>query len=182
MKVSNPKNGFKFALGAVAFVSTAALFSAAPAYAGYWSLTGTPTGGYNNGGSISASYGESSVSWYDLGVFASSGSFTYTGTVQWVGGGTQPTSFTLTETAGVGDTTEYSYGTGTANDGLGDPAVTKNISTFPGGETEISSSGTHTTVIHMSPGEKYTYTRYLTGSISSAPYYDIYTDYSASVQ
>ncbi|MGO8670140.1 MAG: hypothetical protein ACLQVD_02050 [Capsulimonadaceae bacterium] len=158
MKIANLKSVAALSVAAAAFVFVA------PAHAA-WTLSGTPTGGYNAGSSgsgLNPSYTSSSVSFYDYGIDTAgplTGSITYTGTITWTGGGTQPAYVTLTEDGDVyGELAYSSTGTTTANDGLGDPPVTTITSGYPGPSKTTSSSGDHSTEIFIAQGGSYKFT------------------------
>ena len=114
------------------------LLFAQPAHAGYWKLTGTPTGGYAPGGYRT---GLMIRIRHQLNVIyrlrhiklqAITGSFTYTGTIQWVpkNGNLKtdpaPPTVTVTETSDVHGEGSYTLRPAqtSASDGLGDPAIT----------------------------------------------------------
>jgi len=167
--------------------SVAAIACAQPAHAA-WVLTSAYTGGGNAGswGSNWVNYNTSTTysfgAVFDNGTGGENGSFTYTGSIQWVGGGTQPSSVTLTESATAdADALYTTTATETANDGFGDPAVTT-FSGSPRASVETKSTGNHTTVVPMAPGAVYTFHRTLSASCIGGPVNDCNVNYSISIQ
>ncbi|MGO8674162.1 MAG: hypothetical protein ACLQVD_22715 [Capsulimonadaceae bacterium] len=172
----------------VVATALAAFVCAAPAHAGSWQLTSS-AGGSDLSGSwgtgllvntnTSTAYDFEDV--FDNGSTGESGSFTYTGSIQWVGGGTQPSSVTLTETSEATACGLYSStAVQTAVDGLGDASSTS-VADDPYPTTNTESEGTHQTVVPMSNGEVYHFTRTLSASSYDATINECYVNYSISI-
>ena len=164
---------YSLAAGVAAVAAAAPLVFATPAFAGYWSLTGTPTGGYtfnpaNSGsGNAGPTFGQSSMTLSGGagggGVNQSiTGSFAYTGTIKWVPNGTlqqdpAPSSVTITESSTVQVTSQYTTPSAfSVNDGLGN-----NFSVAPSGRGGqiITSSGSKTTTVPVPAGGSYQFSR-----------------------
>jgi hypothetical protein len=161
-------------------VTISPLLFAQPAHAGYWKLTGTPTGGYTPGSSgsgLMTQFGTNSMSFTDYGILnyqPIAGSFTYTGTVQWVpkNGNLKtdpaPATVTISETSDVYGEAAYIPGPATtsASDGLGDPPITTHYTGYPGNAQTTQSQGTHSTVVSVPPGGSIQFTRNFSNSAS----------------
>lgn len=170
-------------------IATAAVAFACvlPAHAGSWvltsSVTGTDTPGTWGGQWVnydtSTSYSFGVV--FDQASPGESGSYTYTGIIQWTGGGTQPSTVTLTESGEASASSGYTdVATQSANDGFSDPeVVTYTDDPYPGKTTE--SSGNHTTTVSIPAGQPYTFTRTLSASSFSTGLNDCYATYSVSI-
>jgi hypothetical protein len=174
----------------VALCSVAAVVVACaiPAHAGSWQLTSSYSGSGNSGSwgsnwvnsSSSTSYSFGAV--FDNGSSGETGSYTYTGSIQWVGGGTQPAYVTLTETASANADALYtSTATQTANDGFGDASTTQVLDN-PYPNVETTSSGTHTTRVTVPVGGTYTFHRTLSASSYGGSINDCGVQYSISIQ
>jgi beta-galactosidase len=178
MMNSTKKHGLQPFVTAVCLAAVASPFLfAQPAYAGYWSLTGIPTGGAtaqagNSFSPLSVTYTTSSMSLNNAAVVSNSspvtGTYSYTGTITWVpnNGDLQtdpaPPTVTISETGDVAGNALYT-GNNTpstsANDGLGDAPVTTNFVGYPGNAQYTTSSGTHTTTVSVPTGGSYEFTR-----------------------
>jgi beta-galactosidase len=178
MKNSTRTNPLPSVIAGVAAAAAASAFLVAqPAYAGYWSLTGIPTGGAtaeagNSYSPLSVTYTTSSMSVSNTSVVSNAapvtGQYSYTGTITWVpnNGDLQtdpaPATVTISESADVAGNALYT-GNNTpstsANDGLGDASVTTNFTGYPGNAQYTTSSGTHTTTVSVPTGGSYQFTR-----------------------
>lgn len=172
--------------------ATASFVLSVPTYAGSWVLTGSASSTASAGSESTPGLLVLDNTSTEYSFMASymgnpeSMSGTFTGTIQWVGGGTQPSSVTLTETGGATASAPYDeYGTFSVSDGLGDP--TTYYSTSGAGQnppypsSSATSQGTHTTTIPMSPGEIYQFTRTLKASGTGSAYVSASVEYTASV-
>jgi hypothetical protein len=178
-----------FGFSVCAAAAALAFACAQPAHAGSWVLTSSVnysvapgtwgSGLYTNyNTSTSYSFGDA----FDNGSSGEWGTFTYTGKIQWTGGGTQPSSVTLTESGGAtADALYATSATQTANDGLGDPSHTAFYSS-PRPYVETTSSGNHTTNVSIAPGGTYTFSRTLSASSYSPTLNDCNVSYSISIQ
>ncbi len=174
--------GLSFVVAAVA-----AALVAQPAHAGGWQLTQTVTCNETTGSWGAGPYVNSSSSTeYDFGyVFDNSspesGGCTYSGSIQWTGGGTQPSSVTLSETAEAEACGLYTDSAiQTASDGLGDASTTWTDNN-PYDTTLTESDGSHQTTVPMSNGEIYDFTRTLTCSSKGAAINECYVTYGVSL-
>jgi len=164
-----------------------AVFCAQPAHAGSWQLTDSVSCHETPGSWGAGPYVNSQSSTeYDFGyVFdiggAESGGCQYSGSIQWTGGGTQPSSVTLSESGESDASALYtSTATQTANDGLGDSSTTQETNNpYPGVDT--TSKGSHQTVVPMSQGEIYNFTRTLSCSSSGGSINECYVTYGISI-
>ena len=203
MKIGAMTGVRSLVLSAAMALAATPFLVAQPAYAGHWSLTGAPTGGFTyspagsgGGGSLSPTYTASSMA-VDLGAGGGGGSLTgniyYTGAIAWVPNNGDlahdpaPASATITEYGYAAAGAQYGYTqTTSADDGLGDGSTTTHY-TGRGTATETV-SGSKTTTSHVytvsiAPGDQYTVTRHLTDFASnSAGSYSGELSYSISVQ
>ena len=165
---------------------------AQPAHAGSWSLTGSVSGSASPGSEATPGLDVTTDTSTEYAFFASylgssiSESYTFTGAIQWVGGGTQPSTVALTETGDASAGAAYSeYGTFSVSDGLGDPQT--NWATSGAGQeppypsSGASSQGTHTTTVSIAPGAVYKFSRTLSAAGSGGAYDTIGVSYSASI-
>jgi len=180
-----------FVAGAVLAAAAAPFLFAQPAYAGSWSLTGTPTGGYSAGSwgsGLSEQSTATSMSFSDFGglsgALPETGSFSYTGTITWVGGGTQPSTVTISETGDVYG--ECLYATLPANtsasDGLGDSGVTTTTTGYPGDSQTTESKGSHQNIVSVPQGGSYKFTRTFSSYAQGGYINEGYVNYSVSIQ
>jgi len=175
-----------YGLSFVAAVAGIGLVCAQPAQAS-WQLTSSVSSSVLPGswgsGFVVLSQTANSYSFedvFDNGYGGESGTFTYTGTVQWVGGGTQPSTFSLSETGLAQAQALYTTtATQTAKDGLGDAATTTYTSS-PRPYVTTTSSGSHVTTILIAAGATYTFTRTLSTSSYGGSVNDCYVKYSVS--
>jgi len=160
MKISNSIGRFVGAIALLGAVST--FLGAMPAYAGYWSLTGTPkavftaTGGGFGGATSGPTYTANSVKFQSGGGGGGTsltGSLTYTGTIKWVPANANdpaPATATITE---YGYAYAYSENGGapttSANDGLGDPVTKGPVPGFYRGNSQQSVTGSTTSTTHV---------------------------------
>lgn len=112
-----------------------------------------------------------------------SGTFTFSGTIQWVGGGTPSKTVTLTESATARGTAGYtSTAKQTASDGFADPAVTSPSNmTYPAPSVTTVSTGTHTTTVTIPAGSEYKFTRTFSASSSGGEIDDCFVGYSITI-
>lgn len=175
--------------GFAAIAAAALAFACAqPAHAGSWVLTSSYTGSETPGSwganwvntDTSTAYSFQVV--FDNGSGGESGSYTYTGSIQWVGSGPQPSTVTLDETGGANADALYSNTANqTTNDGLGDP-TTGGVDDNPYPNYETNSSGSHTTVVPIANGATYTFTRTLSASSTGGELNDCSVAYSISIE
>lgn len=164
-----------------------------PTYAGNWVLTGSASSTASAGSEATPGLlvlDNTSTEYSFMTSYMNnpeSMTATFTGTIQWEGGGTQPSSVTLTETSIADASAPYDdFGSfSDVSDGLGDPMTT--YSSTGAGENPpypnsgASSSGTHSITIPMSLGEVYEFTRTLTASGTGSAYVSAGCEYTASV-
>ena len=180
-----------FATLAVAAAGSTLLF-AQPAFAGYWSLTGTPTGGFTAGAwgsGMQITSGQSSLSFSDFGGLSGApsitGNFSYNGTATWVpasGSDPAPTHITLAETGDTYGQVLYASpaSTASANDGLGDSPVTTYTTGYPGNTLRTEAKGTHSTTLPVSGGV-FHFSRTFTCSSATGGIVEGSVSYSVSV-
>jgi hypothetical protein len=193
MKINTKMFGIKpFLVGACAAASVSALLCAQPAFAGYWKLTGTPTGGYTAGAwgsGLQITSGQSSLSFSDTGGLSNSpsiaGNFSYNGTATWVpsgGSDPAPTHITLAETGDTYGRVLYASlaSTASASDGLGDAAVTTYTTGYPGNTLNVESTGTHSTTLPVSHGVLH-FSRTFTNAAATGVIVEGGVSYSVSV-
>jgi hypothetical protein len=175
-------------ISALIATSAVALACAMPAHAGNWVLTSSYTGSSLPGSwgsqwvntNTSSAYSFQVV--FDNGSGGESGSYTYTGSIQWVGSGPQPAYVTLSETGGANADALYTAtATQSANDGLGD-ASTTSVDYNPYANVVTNSSGSHTTQVSIPVGGTYTFTRTLSASSRGGSINDCSVAYSISIQ
>lgn len=179
-----------YGLSVFASAAVVALVCAAPAHAGSWQLTssvsGTDTAGSWGTGILTLSQSSTSYSFEDVFDDGSieSGSYIYSGSIQWTGGGTQPSSVTLTETGeATADALYTSTATQNVSDGLGDPQNSSIDTTYAEPPSVADeSTGTHTTVVPIAPGAIYTFTRTLSASSTGGAINECFVSYSISIQ
>jgi len=196
--MKNNTGKFRLPQSVIALAVAAAispLLFAQPAQAGYWKLTGTPTGGYTPGSSgsgLMTQFGTNSMSFTDYGIYsyvAIAGSFTYTGTIQWVPNNGNlktdpaPATVTVTETSDSYGTVLYSNPSAktSALDGLGDPPVTTYTTGYPGNSQTTQSQGTHTTIVSVPTGGSVQFTR-IFSTFASGALNEGLVSYSVSVK
>jgi hypothetical protein len=172
-----------YGLSMLVAATVAAFVCAQPAHAGSWQVTGSGTGNVTSGswgsGFSSSNSGFTDYA-FDQGTGGESGTFTWTGSVQWVGGGTQPSSVTLDESADMYcDALYTATATQTAVDGLGDASTT--VTNYnPYANVVTTSTGSHQTVVPMSQGEVYHFTRDSSASSIGGQLNDCSAQYSVS--
>ncbi len=166
---------------------------AQPAHAGSWSLAGSVSGSAAPGSEPAPGLEVTTDTSTEYAFFAAyedgasdSESYTFTGTIQWVGGGTQPSTVTLTETGDASATAAYSdTGVFNVSDGLGDPQI--NWATTGAGQNPpypssgANSEGTHSTVVTIAPGTIYKFSRTLSAAGTGGAYDSVSVSYSASI-
>lgn len=175
--------GLSFVVAAVA-----AAFCVQPAHAtGSWQLTESVSCSETSGSWGAGPYVNSSSSTeYDFGyVFDNSapesGGCTFTGSIEWVGGGTQPSSVTLDETGEAEACGLYTdSAVQTASDGLGDASTTWTDNN-PYDTTYTESDGSHDTTVPMSSGEVYKFMRTLSCSSKDATINECYVTYGVTI-